>query len=70
MVQYILTPDHRHELYMPRITVNTTGADKRLSFDLTLTSPGSYSVVIAMFFNLNILAMFIHVVLASYVHVL
>ena len=58
VVQYILTPDHRHELYMPRITVNTTGADKRLSFDLTLTSPGSYSVVVAIIFNINILATF------------
>ena len=40
MVQYILTADYHDELYVPRITVNATGADGRLSFDLTSKSPG------------------------------
>ena len=39
-IQYILTPDHDLELYVPRVTVNATGADGRLSFDLTLKSTG------------------------------
>lgn len=40
LIQYTLTPDQHLELYVPRVTVNATGADERLSFDLTLKSPG------------------------------
>ena len=40
LIKYTLTPDQHLELYVPRVTVNATGADERLSFDLTLKSPG------------------------------
>jgi len=42
VIQYVLKPDQYPEPYIPKITVNVTGADRKLSFDLTLKSAGIF----------------------------